>query len=221
MNDIQCFLSCIIQSGLIYPLLSLIGITTICLILFIIKRKYGLLLGSQSFLTVIITLNLFSMQCYMFKWIWIYLSIILIGTLLMSIVKHYISLQLNGNTIQPFSYISELQQKFGIPIKVIDSQKIKAFTFQKRIYLSVGLLERLEKDEIKAVIAHEMYHVNHSPNKFLSSLLALTSLTFHRYNDEYYADRYAAKNAGIHNLINALKKLGIRNCEERARKLSL
>ncbi|UCD13746.1 MAG: hypothetical protein JSW60_09360, partial [Thermoplasmatales archaeon] len=62
---------------------------------------------------------------------------------------------------------------------------------------------------------------NHSPNKFLSSILALTSLTFHRYRDEHFADRYAAKIVGIHNLINALKKLEIKDYVKRARKLSI
>jgi len=219
MIGFQCYFSCLIGSGIIFPLIGLIGATIICFIFFLYKRKYESLLGSQSFMTAIIGLNIFSMQCDMFQWLWIYLGIILIGIILMGMAKHYLTIQLSCNTIQQLPHISELEHIFQVPIYVIDTQKIKAFTFQKRIYLSVGLLERLEKDEIKAVVAHEMYHLNHSPNKLLSSLLALASLTFHRYKDEHHADRYAAKTAGIHNLINALKKLEIRGYNKRVRML--
>ena len=221
MNEIQCFISCISESNLILPFVTLVGLTIACLIMFFIKRKFGLLVGGQTFATMFISFNLFSMQCYMFKWVWIYLGIIIIGTLLISITKYYFDLQLSNMIIQPSSYIFKLEQEFKAPIDLIDTQKIKAFHYKKRIYLSVGLLERLEKDEIRAVVAHEVYHLNHSPNKLVSSFLALTSLTFHRYNDEHYADRYAAKTAGIRNLITALKKLEIRDYEERARKLYL
>jgi heat shock protein HtpX len=113
----------------------------------------------------------------------------------------------------------KLEHLFNVPINIIDTQKIKAFTYQKSIYLSVGLLERLEQDEVKAVIAHEIYHLNNGRNKFLSSFLALTSLTFLRYDDEHHADRYAADIAGIHNLANALKKLEIKDYEKRIEKL--
>lgn len=220
MIGVECFLSCIAESGLFYPLMGLIAITAIFLFMFIFKRNYESLLASQSSMTVIISLNLFSMNCDMFTWVWIYLGIILIGTLLMGLVKHYLELQLDGNIIRSPPYLSEIRQKFKVDISVLDTQKIKAFTYKNRIYLSVGLLERLENDEIMAVVAHEVYHLNHSPNKFLSSLLALTSLTFRRFNDEHYADQYAVKTAGIHNLINALKKLEIRDYEKRAMKLS-
>ena len=66
-----------------------------------------------------------------------------------------------------------------------------------------------------------MYHLQHSPNKFLSSLFALASLTFLRYKDEHLADQYAAKTVGVHHLISALKKLEIRDYQKRARKVYL
>ncbi len=219
MNAIQCYLSCLVESGLIYPFVGLLGVTITCLFVFLINRKYGSLLGSQTFMTITITLSLFSMQCDMFQWLWIYLGIIFIGTLIISIVKHYITLQISYDICKPSPFISKLKRQFKVPIYLLDTQKIKAFAYQKKIYLSIGLLERLNNNEIKAVVAHEKYHLYHSPNKILSSFLALTSLTFLRYGDEYNADRYAAKTAGINNLINALKKLEIRDYNKRVRML--
>ncbi len=219
MNYVQCYLACVSTSGLIFPLLILIGLTIACLTVFLIKREYVPLLGSQTFMTIIITINLFSMRCYMFQWIWIYVGMIFIGIVLIGTAKHYLSLQVSRNSIGPFPYISELEHRFKVPINIIDTQKIRAFAYKERIYLSVGLLEQLEKDEIKAVVAHELYHLRHSPNKFLSSFLALTSLTFLRYRDESLADKYAGKIAGNHNLIKALKKLEIKDYQKRAMKV--
>jgi heat shock protein HtpX len=219
MNGIECFVYCIVEAGLLLPLTGLIAITGICLFLFIIKRNYESLLVSQSTMTAVISLGLFSMKCDMFTWLWIYLGIILIGTVLMGLAKLFIDLRLSGNTIRLPGFLSEIGQQFKVDINLLDTQKIKAFTYKNKIYLSAGLLEQLGRDEIKAVVAHEVYHLKHSPNKFLASLLAITSLTFRRFNDEHQADRYAVKTSGIHNLINALSKLQIKDAGKRMRKL--
>ena len=219
MNGVECFLYCIGESGLTYLLMGLIVITIIFLFTFVIKRNYASLLTSQSIMTVIISLSLLSMNCYMFTWLWIYLGIILTGTLLIVLVKLYLDFKLDRNIIRSSQYRSEIRQQFKVDIRILDTQKIKAFTYKNKIYLSVGLLERLEKDEIKSVVAHELYHLNHSPNKFLSSLLALTSLTFRRFNDEHHADRYAAKTIGFFNLVKAFKKLHIKDADKRINKL--
>ncbi len=220
MNGVECFLSCIVESGMLYPLIGLIVITTFFLLLFINKRNYESLLASQSTLTIIISINLFSMNCYMFAWVWIYLGLILIGTLLIVVAKYYLDLQLERNIIRLPPFLSKIQQRFKVDINLLDTQKIKAFTYKKKIYLTVGLLELLENDEIMAVVAHEVYHLNHSPNKFVSFILALSSLTFRGFNDEHLADKYAVKIFGINNLINALKKLQIKGAEKRIKKLS-
>ena len=155
----------------------------------------------------------------MFDWVWIYLGIILIGTILIGVVKIYLDLKLDINIFRLPPYLSDIEQYWNVDIKILDLQKIKAFAYKNRVYLSIGLLERLEKDEIKSVVAHEVYHLKHSPNKFLSSFLALTSLTFRRFKDEYRADEYAAKTTGVSNLINAFKKLHIKDAEKRINQL--
>ena len=82
------------------------------------------------------------------------------------------------------------------------------------------MIERLEKDEIRAVIAHEVYHLRYSPNKIISSLLALASFSFYHYSDEFSADKYAANMTSKESLINALKKLDIKDSEKRIKNLS-
>jgi heat shock protein HtpX len=155
----------------------------------------------------------------MFDWVWIYLGIILIGIILIGLVKMYLRLKLDRHIFSLPSYLSDIGKYWNIDIKILDSQRIRAFAYKNRVYLSLGLIEKLKKDEIKSVVAHEVYHLKHSPNKFLSSLLALSSLTFHRFRDEYLADRYAAKTTGMVNLINAFKKLQIKDAEKRISQL--
>ncbi|PNX45784.1 MAG: hypothetical protein BV457_08910 [Thermoplasmata archaeon M9B1D] len=219
MNNIECFFYCIQDAGLLYPLIGLVALVIIFGLIFIFKRNYESLLTSQFFMTVIISLNLLSMNCDMFYWLWLYLGIILMGTILLGFVKIYLNLKLDKNIFKLPTFLSDIGKHWDVDIRILDSQRIKAFAYKNKIYLSIGLIERLEKDEIKSVVAHEVYHLKHSPSKFLSSFLAITSLTFKRFRDEYQADRYAAKTTGLANLINAFRKLQIKDGEKRINQL--
>jgi len=220
MNVIECFFYCIQETGFLYLLIGLIILIFLSLFIYYKKRNYESLLTSQFTMTIVISLNLFFMNCDMFNWLWIYLGIILIGILSLGIVRIYLDLKLDKYSFKLPRYLSEIEHFWKVEIRILDTQRIKAFTYKNKIYLSVGLLERLEKDEIKSVVAHEVYHLHHSPNKFLSSLLALTSMTFHRFNDQHLADCYAVKTIGFLNLLNTFKKLQIKDADVRIRKLS-
>jgi len=220
MEAVQCFIDCIVIANLVIPVIILVGIAAICLIFFIIKRRYELLLGAQFIMSIIIIINLLSMNCYMHSWIWIYLGIILTGSIIIVLIKYLIDTYINNKNVGSISYLSDIENEFNVQINVIDSPIIRAFVFLKRIYISMGLIERLEKDEIKAVIAHEVYHLKYSPNKIISSLLALASFSFYRYSDEFSADKYAANVTSKESLINALKKLDIKDSEKRIKNLS-
>jgi len=151
----------------------------------------------------------------MFQWIWGYLGIISFGLLTLSLVRYCLTRKSQTNHKGLSSYVATLEAQFGIPIRVIDTQRIRAFAHRRAAYLSVGLLERLDKDEVTAVVAHEAYHVKHSPSKFVSSIAALSSLTFVPFSDERSADQYAADIAGTETLARALRKLEIVGGEQR------
>ena len=154
----------------------------------------------------------------MFQWIWVYSGMISLGLLTLSLLRHYFTrCQTNHAGLRP--YIARLEMQFDIPIRVLDTQRIRAFAHRDAAYLSVGLLERLDKDELTAVVAHEAYHIRNSPNKLISSLAALSSLTFVSYADEHSADQYAADIAGKDPLRRALQKLEIVGAEERIQAL--
>ncbi|HYA33566.1 MAG TPA: M48 family metalloprotease [Candidatus Bathyarchaeia archaeon] len=150
----------------------------------------------------------------MFQWIWAYLGVILAGLFTFSVVQYFVTRNGQMNHALP-PHISTLQTQFDVPIRLIDTQRIRAFAHRGAAYLSVGLLEQLDKDEVLAVVAHEVYHVRHSPSKLVSALAALGSLTFVPYRDEHLADQYAADIAGKDSLARALRKLRIAGSEER------
>jgi heat shock protein HtpX len=176
--------------------------------------------STQMATTAVIALNFISMRCDVLQLTWLYIGIVTFGGLILWNTKHYISRQCR-DTIPSPKHFSRFEDEFNATINILPTQRIKAFVYKGEIYLSMGLLERLNDDELRAVIAHEKYHINYSPNKLFSSLLALTSLTFKHHNDDLIADRYAAERVGTSNLINALNKLEIINAEDRIKNLSI
>ena len=162
-----------------------------------------------------IVVGIVSMSCPMFQWIWAYLGVVSFGLLTLSLVRYCLTRKGQTNHAGLSSYVATLEAQFGIPIRVIDTQRICAFAHRRAAYLSVGLLERLDKEEVTAVVAHEAYHVKHSPSKLVSSIAALSSLTFVPFSDERSADQYAADIAGTDTLAHALRKLEIVGGEQR------
>jgi len=205
---------------MIYILLVSVALAIICLFAYFLKRRHEFLLANQTFMIWIITSSILTMGCNMFHLIWVYLGIIIICVLLLGILKLLINLRHSNLIISSIEIISVLEEHFGVTIKILDIQRIRAYTHRGVIYLSIGLMERLEPDEIKAVVAHETYHLRKSPNKFISSILAMISFTFLRHSDEYYADRFAAEVSGASNLKNALRKLDIKDYSKRIEQLS-
>ena len=200
-------MGCLTQVGVLLPFSIIIASSLSLFFLFFILRKYEFLLGGQIAVTASIVFGLLSMNCPMYQWIWIYSGSVSSGVLALMLVRYWVAREARKNTVSLSSYVSPLEKEFEIPVRVIDTQKMRAFVHGKAAYLSVGLLEHLNWDEVRAVVAHEVYHLKHSPDKLISSLLALSSLTFKPYNDEHLADKYAAKVAGEDNLVRALKKL--------------
>jgi heat shock protein HtpX len=186
--------------------------------MFLLRKKYPYMLFTQMCATTIIAMNILVMKCTMFQLIWVYIGVVLIGTLLIALGRYYVLIQ-SSDTIPNPRYISKFSSIFQVPIKVLNTSRIKAFVCAKTVFLSVGLLEILERNEIAAVIAHEAYHAKNSPNKIYASFFALTSLTFIQWSDELDADRYAANCVGAASLSGALRKLEIKNWEKRIGRL--
>jgi heat shock protein HtpX len=201
------------------PFLAILVAAASFFSVFLFWKRFELLIAGQAAVASAIVMGIVSMSCPMFQWIWAYLGIVSFGLLTLSLVRYGLTREKQPNHAGLSSYVAALEAQFGIPIRVINTQKIRAFAHRRAAYLSIGLLERLDKDEVTAVVAHEAYHVKHSPSKLVSSLAALSSLTFIPYNDEQSADQYAADVAGKDALARALRKLEITGGEQRIKDL--
>ena len=100
MNGLECYISCLIESSLLLPIIIMIGFISIFLFRFIKKRNFESLLLSQTLITGVITISLIAMSCTMFNWLWIYLGIILIGSLMIFIIKNLLDKEIDKNIIE-------------------------------------------------------------------------------------------------------------------------
>lgn len=214
---LDCYLGCIASSNFFVNSLIFvfIPISIIFSAIYIIKRESRSMIYGQGVATVTIWTNLaFMRDCDMFKLLWAYLAIVLVGILLLGGVKYHITKWVKETIATP-AYINRLAKSFSIDISILGWPGVSAFTFRKKVYLTLGLLNRLKYNEIKAVVAHEAYHAHSNHNPTLASFIGITSLTFIRHKEEYKADEFAVKVAGYENLKKALRKLNVKDLKKR------
>jgi Zn-dependent protease with chaperone function len=188
--------------------------------IFLLTKKPHHMFLSQMVTTFAVVEGFRQMTCSMAAYVWIYFGMISGAMVFLGFVNVTFSKRIRNLEIRDAHFLRGLSAELGCEIFLLDTQKIKAFTHRGRIYLSVGLVELLEPKEIKAVAAHELYHVKNTPNRFMANSLALASLWLKSYRDEANADRYSAELAGKDNLISALEKLNVKGHKKRARKLA-
>jgi len=210
-----CFYSCMVSTNMHIVTGIIIIMIVALLMLFMVFRHRWAIIGSQASASFAIVGNLFVMKCPMFGWFWFYLGLITIGIIFLTMVHSILVKRVDRDVIVTPKMVEGIAKKLSIEVRILDTQKVKAFSFRKKVYVSMGLLERLNSHEIEAVLAHEAYHVRYSPSKLYTSLLAISSLSFFKYNDESESDGYAMLTSGKENLANALEKLEIHNWRSR------
>ncbi|MDF1556680.1 MAG: M48 family metalloprotease [ANME-2 cluster archaeon] len=98
----------------------------------------------------------------------------------------------------------------GTRVFYFDSAIPKAFAAGRSIFVSVGLLELLNDDELRAVLAHESWHIMHNKKTHWLkqlSLMTFTTTGIMKPELEQMADRYAASITGRGALDSARLKL--------------
>jgi heat shock protein HtpX len=216
MSTIACFYACITTAGLLLPLVALSILSVLLFVAFRMDNGFRPLLGAQMTMTAAISLSLASMTCYMSTWLWAYLGLLLVGSAILLALRMSANKRLRKDALGTFPALADLELEFGFPIVVLGTQRVRAVAHRGRVYLSMGLLELLDDDELRAVIAHEVYHLRKGPSRLVGHLLALTSLTFLRFEDDLAADAYAADVVGEDAIIRALENLGIQDRKKRS-----
>ncbi len=219
MNGLECFYVCLAAAGLVFPLLVFTAITAGLFVAYRFEKGFKTLVSAQMMTTVMISTSLASMDCYMATWVWFYLGAVIAGAVGLGLLRTFSRSRLESDSMGRFDALADMEEEFDVDIIVLDTQRVRAIAYRDRVYLSMGLLERLDDVQLRAVVAHEVYHLGTGRLRLLSSFLALTSLTFLRYSDEDKADAYAARLIGEDAIVGALETLQVQDREERAASL--
>jgi heat shock protein HtpX len=187
---------------------------------FLFTKKSNYMFLSQGVSSFAMVEGFRQMSCPMSSYVWFYFGLISGAMVFMGVVQIAFDRRVQDLRIKDAQFMRKLSSDLGCSVYLLDTQKIKAFTHKRQIYISVGLVELLEPEEIRAVAAHELYHVLQTPNRYLANTLALTSLWMKSYRDDEKADLFAAEMAGHENLISAFNKLKVQSRIKRISRLA-
>jgi heat shock protein HtpX len=189
-------------------------------VIFLFTKRPNHMFLSQIISSVAIIEGFRQMSCSMAAGVWGYFVLISGALVFLGVIQMVFDRRVKDLQISDAKIMNKLSKDIGSQVYLLDTQKIRAFTHKKRIYLSVGLVELLEYDEMLAVAAHELYHVKHTPNRLVANSLAVASFWLRSYRDDTKADRYAADMVGEENLKSAFEKLGVKGARRRIARIS-
>lgn len=205
-QEIDCYITCITGSNL----LPVIGIETfLALVFFTFYLKAGKpvfrlisFIAAQLFMVLLIGTVISSMQCSQMLTIEIYTAYAILSTVvIMLLPRVYYKILIRKYSAQPITDIMGWPQAFvenfikGAKVYFYDSAVPAAFASGKSIFLSIGMLELMDEQELKAVIAHEVWHIRHNNRTPLLRQLSLMTFTKNCSEDELelLADAFAGQ----------------------------
>ncbi|VVB85016.1 Protease HtpX [uncultured archaeon] len=218
LGEINCFAVCLKLSefAMLVALLIVISISLLAASFMIKMPKHRLLtfVSAQiaAFLAIITTFYL--MKCDGMLTIYLYSGYAVISTaLIFGVQRFYDRLMIKRLNAKPISNVIGWVQEFtgrlaNATVYYYDAAVPRAFAAGKSIFVSFGLLEMLSDDELKAVLAHEAWHIrNNNRAPYMKQLAIMTFSSPGREEIEELADRYAAEIAGSEALSRARSKL--------------
>ncbi len=219
-DEIICYAECVNNSDLL-PLITFLIVVSLFLFTFYLKTKTPIhrvisFAGAQLSMVGAIAATFSTMECSRMLTIEVYLAYVLISTGVMLFLPGlYYKILIRRHNARPISEIVDWADDFvnklanNSQIYYFDSAIPKAFASGKAIFVSVGMLEIFDQQELKAVLAHEAWHLRH--NNKTPILRQLSLMTFTKYRPEQelelMADRFAEEIVGKGPLESARAKL--------------
>ncbi len=218
LGEINCFGQCLSISSYA-PFVALLVVVSLSLLAASImlrepkKRLFTFVSAQGSILLAILT-TFYLMKCNGMLSIYIYLAYVAASTILIfGVLRFYDRILIRRLNAKPVASIMKWTQEFidklaSARLYYYDSAIPRAFASGRSIFVSLGLLEILDEDELKAVLAHEAWHIrNNSRTPYLKQL-ALMTFSSHKESElEHMADCFAARIAGSEALFSARDKL--------------
>lgn len=178
------------------------------------KQKLFTFVSAQIFLLLAILATFYLMHCNEMLTAYLYLIYVATSTVLIfGVLKYYDRILIKRLDAKPITSIMEWGQEFvdkltSASVYYYDSAVPKAFAAGKSIFVSVGLLEMLDDNELKAVLAHEAWHIRHNSKTPYLKQLSLMTFSYQSESElEDMADSFAANIAGKEALASARDKL--------------
>ncbi len=219
-DEIICYAECVNNSDLL-PLITFLIVVSLLLFAFYLKTKTPIhrvisFAGAQLSMVGAIAATFSTMECSRMLTIEVYLAYVLISTgVMLFLPGSYYKILIRRHNARPISEIVDWADDFvnklanNSQIYYFDSAIPKAFASGKAIFVSVGMLEIFDQQELKAVLAHEAWHLRH--NNKTPILRQLSLMTFTKYRPEQelelMADRFAEEIVGKGPLESARAKL--------------
>ncbi len=210
MNAVSCAIYCIANSDFGKTLFFFSLGTAIFAVAYITAknaiRKVRIYLFANAFVAINLPVIYFSMSCDMLwfmKYYLVYAFAFL--SILLTFPEAY---KLYLKKRYGFRLDEDLALRHGLKrIYVLDTLMPKAFTVGRDVFISEGLLDLLEEDEVSAVIYHEKFHAMQNGPFPLRAVKFLTFLHIAEEELERAADEYAERMVGREALVRAKKKL--------------
>lgn len=219
-EEVQCYVTCITGSGL----LSLIGIQIFLVLLFFAfylkaRKPFTRIVtffASQLCMLFVIGTIVSAMQCSHMLTIEIYTAYVILSTLIVLLLpKVYYRILIKRYKSRPLAELMEWPKVFvkslaeEAEVYYYDSAVPRAFSSGKIIFLSMGMLELMDELELKAILAHEIWHIRHNNKTPILRHLSFLTFTKNRSEDELeiLADSFAGEIVNINAVRSARAKL--------------
>lgn len=215
MENAECLLTCFFTSNyvaVLYLFVSLALISTVC---YFISRdgmsrvKYYWLLN--VFVLSVTALAYLIMDCEMLWFLRIYFGYVVFAALfLLAVPKLYTTYLSKRYTIERNFEFESLLSEWSTTkarLYIFGSALPKAFTVGKNVFISAGMVDLMNIEEIKAVIAHEAFHVSQNKYPFINNFKILTFILLPETQLETAADSYAEEIMDKDILLSAKNKI--------------
>lgn len=218
LNEIICYGTCIKAADMVIPIAILLGFAAMLFAAFVLARnkKYSLATFSSAQIVMILVFVMvfIAMECSRMFTINAYIIYALLSGLIVFLIPRFFDrILVRRLNAHPVSELIQWPQDFvnnlvhAARVYYFDSAYPKAMASGNSIFISVGMLESFGDDELKAVLAHEAWHVRHNKKTpFLRQLSYMTFLPHHEDGLEAMADAFASKIAGAAALNSARSK---------------
>ena len=218
LGEINCFGQCLRLSEFA-PFIAFLIVISIALLAASLmlknpKQRIMTFVSAQICVLVAIAGTFYVMKCSEMLSIYLYFAYVAASTIIIfGVLRYYDRIMVRRLSAKPVAPLMKWTQDFidrltSATVYYYDSAIPRAFASGRSIFVSLGLLEILNEDELKAVLAHEAWHIrNNSRTPYLKQL-ALMTFSSHKGSElEKLADIFAAEIAGSKALSSARDKL--------------